>query len=143
MNLTIKPFMNLDLPYKKKGQPYQADFVIYRQCEPPTDEPPTEVNMVVFNKTTPIMVIEAKPGIPVDFLQVKAKHTIELLVYCHYIMRISNINIILGSLTDGNTWHTMKLKLERGHFTVMKTVLLSNIDEGIIVRNIPKLFDIL
>ena len=58
------------------------------------------------------MVIEVKSSVNIVLCKVNPQYVIELLVYCQYIMRLYKLTAILGSLTDGLVWHTMKIGLD-------------------------------
>ena len=55
-----------------------------------------------------------------DILNIQSRDAIELLIYCHYLMRLENIPILLGTLTDGRIWDTMKLSIENNMVKVFK-----------------------
>ena len=106
-------FLSLDLPHKKKGPPYTADFIITKDSNPTVEEGLTgRPDFVVFQKATPIVVIEVKVVIPVEFFKVKPHDCIELLIYCFYLMRLHKRDTILGVLTDGESWHVLKLMMQ-------------------------------
>ena len=46
------------------------------------------------------------------------------VVYCFYIMRLYKREVVLGSLTDGKVWHTLKLTKENDGLVVNKDYYL-------------------
>ena len=103
-SLKVVPFLSSDLSHKKKGLPYTADFIITKDSNPTVEEGPTgRPDFVVFQKATPIVVIEVKVVIPVEFFKVKPHDCIELLIYCFYLVRLHKRDNILGILTDGES----------------------------------------
>ena len=84
-DVTVTLSLEIELPMKKKGPPYQTDYVILMKETAKEPSYSTEVKTVV----------------PVEFKIVKPCHCIEMLIYCPYIMRISKLDSILGCLMDG------------------------------------------
>ena len=55
-SLKVVPFLNLNLPFKKKGPPYQADFVVTKDPTPTINKESTGgPDIVVFKKAIPII----------------------------------------------------------------------------------------
>lgn len=66
-------------------------------------------DVVVFKKSFPIMMLDIKTSIPLDFYKVPASKCIELLIYSLYIMQIYSRQVLLRVLTDGKAWQILKL----------------------------------
>jgi len=77
--------------------------------EPDRPSYSTDARMVVYKESTPIIVIEVKTVVPVEFEIIKPSECIKMLIHCLYTMRISKLDSILGCLTDGIVWHVLKL----------------------------------
>ena len=104
----IVPSLDIEIPFTKKGLPYNTDFVIFRKVEQlQREEQPSEagpsIGLVVYHNSFPIIVIEIKAGIPIDFFKVTPQHYMELFIYCIYIMRMKKTDVMLGCVTDGKT----------------------------------------
>ena len=96
------------------------------------------VGMVVYHSSKPIVVIKAKVSITVDFRIIPPYFVMEMLIYCIYIMRMKKTDVVLGCITDGKTWHTLKLTMdENKELTVHKYVNFSSHDNQFIIRKIP------
>lgn len=167
------PFHNMDIPIKKRGQPYQMDFLIVedekqqqsaiselpitRDRETSTSEASISEastseasiskapNILIFKKNFPLMVIEVKASVPADIAKINSHDLIELLLYCHYFMRLRKLEKILGILTDGETWHTIKLqRIPMSNLLSVKDyAVLCSTDASIIIGNIPKLMELI
>lgn len=67
-DIRVIPFLSLELPFKKRGHPYQTDFIITKQqtststSEKATGSDPGP-DVVVFKKSFPIMMLEVKTSI--------------------------------------------------------------------------------
>ena len=70
-------------------------------------------DMVIYKKSLPIMILEVKTSVPIDFYKIRPHECIELLIYCLYVMKLHQREAILGSLTDRRTWQVLNLKNER------------------------------
>ena len=136
----IIPSFPIEIPEKKKGPPYQTDFLIK------SDHSYSGVDFVLLKENIhdniPIMLIEVKSSVNIDLCKVNPQYVIELLVYCQYIMRLYKLTAILGSLTDGLVWHTMKIGLdsELCSLLITKYTVIYSTDKSKIVGAIPKLF---
>ena len=98
-------------------------------------------DLVIFKEALPIMIIEVKTTVPIEFYKVKADECIEMLMYCFYIMRLYKREVVLGSLTDGKVWHTLKLTKKDDGLVVEDYYILESTEDHIIVGNIPNLLD--
>ena len=132
--LTVVPSLTIELPFKKKGPSYRSDFVIMtEQSESAKMEQSGSNNpdSVIFKEALPIMIIEVKTTIPIEFYKVKADECIEMLVYCFYIMRLYKREVVLGSLTDGKVWHTLKLTKKDDGLVVEDYYILESTEDHI------------
>lgn len=138
--MKLIPFQNVNIPYKKRGPPYQTDFISTKE-EPVTVPGPS---MVILRKSIPQMIIEVKMSVPVDFSKLDNHDCIELLIYCTYIMSVHKIKTILGTITDGQTWHTIKSQkmATTNSLAVMCYTQLSSTEMSIVVGNISKLLEL-
>ena len=100
-------------------------------------------SMMVYRKRIPVLIIEAKKSVGISFTNIEVSDVLELLIYCYYITRIHDLSSIIGTITDGKTWHTMELQKATSAFTIEKYIVLCSQDEGVIVGSIPKLVDLL
>ena len=118
-NVTVAPSLDIELPFKKRGPPYQSDFVIMTKEQTPTEaskpSSSSTTGMVLYQSNVPAMIIEVKIVVAMDFKSVKAHECIEMLIYCLYILRIQNLQAVLGCITDGKVWHVLRVrKIDNG-----------------------------
>ena len=125
-DVKILPYVNLDVPFKKKGHPYQSDFIIF-------DVP---ANVLITKFDNPIMLVEIKKGISVNFNTLDHHDVMELFIYCLYVTRIYKVDDIIGSLTDGQTWHTFKIEKVQDSLSILKHLVLSSTDKKIILGTV-------
>ena len=86
------------------------------------------------------MVIEVKTAVAADLGKVWNHDCIELIIYCHYLMRLKNLRKILGSLTDGHVWHTFKFEgIATSRLILTGYTVLCNTDLRVVVANIQNL----
>ena len=86
------------------------------------------------------MVIELKQSVSIDFLVVDAHDAIEMLLYCHYLMRLYDVDKVLGTITDGHVWHTIKFEQNEGQgLRVLKYVAICTQDEKQVIGSLPQL----
>ena len=84
--------------------------------QPPTEQHSTSsstaqqstTGMVVYHNSFPLMIIEVKSVVAVEFGTVTESDCTGMLIYCLYILRTEKRNTVLGCLTDGKVWHVMK-----------------------------------
>ena len=55
------------------------------------------------------MIIEVKQAVAANFQQINLHHTLELPIYCNYLMKLNNLGKIMGTITDSHTWHTITM----------------------------------
>ena len=147
--MKVFPYVNIDVPIKKKDHPYQTDFLIcdfsqHKKSEQPVESIKLPCSMLIQKLGQSVMVIEVKRSVSVNFNNIDTQHSMELIIYCLYVMRIYDCNRILGSLTDGQTWHTLKFEKNGNTNTLklLKHTVLSSVDQQIILGTIPKLLDL-
>ena len=57
----------------------------------------------ICNEGKIVMVIKVKQRVTANFQQINSRDTIELLIYCNYLMRLKKLERIMGTITDGHT----------------------------------------
>ena len=68
----------------------------------------------------------------------------EMLVYCIYIMKMKNTNVILGCVTDRKAWHAMKLKLmDDGELLINEYMKFASTEDRVIMSSIPGLLTVI
>ena len=142
----IAPSLDIELPVTKKGPPYNADFVVFKSVnkKPLSKENNDTTGFVVYSKDVPIMVVEAKAGIPIRYVNVPSQNYMELFIYCIYIMRTTEAKIVLACLTDGKTWHVFKVSLTNGCELSLHTYLsFANENDQVIMNTIPYLLTLI
>ena len=72
--IKIVPSLDIELPFKKKGHPFQCDFVIRRKIS--EESPGSSTGIVIHRKSVPVMIIEVKAVISGEFDQIKAHECI-------------------------------------------------------------------
>ena len=102
--LMVVPFHDLQIPVKKKGPSYQVDFLIKHKGDVAggqanddenVDKPPNITT--ILNKDQVVMVIEIKQAVAANFLYIESCDVLELIIYCSYMMRLNNLNDVLGT----------------------------------------------
>jgi len=143
-DLLIIPSLDLDIPIKKKDQ---SDIVIFKREYDQEDQQAEDVRngpgVVVHKLGVPILVVEVKIGIPVDYSKVTPHHYIELFIYCLYIMKIHKTDMILGTLTDGSTWHTFKFLLCGGELQLEMYTSFASQDHHVVMGSIAQLLTLI
>lgn len=146
----IAPSPDIEVPITKKGPSYSSDFVVFRRMEQKVkqpqskQEPDVSAGLIVYNKSVPVIIVEAKAGIPIKFINVTSQFYMELFIYCIYIMRTTEANIVLGCLTDGKTWHVFKVTLnDDGELSLHSYLSFASASDQVIINTIPRLLDIL
>ena len=61
------------------------------------------------------------------------------LIYCHYLMRLYDVSDMLGTLSDGRIWHTIKFTMQEGMLRVMKYTNMVAKDDNEVIAAIPNL----
>ena len=82
------------------------------------------------------MVIEVKKTVN---MFIEPHDVLELMVYCQYLMRLRDEEVILGSLTDGRVWHTIKFGMEEDMLMVMKYGNVIAKDDMEVIVSVPNL----
>ena len=77
-----------------------------------TDDAEDTSRFTVLKDGKLIMIVEVKKTVNTNLVFIDAQDVIELLVYCQYLMRLHGLSEILGTLTDGRVWHTMKMGIQ-------------------------------
>ena len=146
-NISICPSLDLDIPIKKKGPAYNSDFVIFKTTPQPTSnacDAGGSVGLVVYQSSRPIIVVEVKATVGCDLYKIPPHFVMEMLVYCIYIMKMKNTNVILGCVTDGKAWHAMKLKLmDDGELLINEYMKFASTEDRVIMNSIPGLLTVI
>ena len=83
-HITVVPSLDIKLPFKKKGAPYQSNFDV--MVKESTEEPSSTRAMVVYQRKIPAITTEVKLSfILVLFERVNHYECIEMLICCLYI----------------------------------------------------------
>ena len=147
-NYEVKPFHSLELPTnaKKVGHPYVVDMVISDSESSDNSTTLDEQSSVatVHKGRSLFMVIEVKKAVPAKFSMNEPTNVIEMLIYCKYLMTLYDHQTpLIGILTDGFSWHCMKLKpSDNGCMGVLKYHNFTSTDELIVIGTIPGLLQI-
>ena len=135
LNASFKliPFFSVDIPFKKKGPAYQTDYILTN----------TEIEDIPKYKLIRggklVMVIEIKKTVNTNFTSIEPHDVLELMVYCQYLMRLYDKEMILGSLTDGRVWHTIKFGMEEDMLMIMKYGNIIAKDDMEVIGSVPNL----
>ena len=135
LNASFKmiPFFSVDIPFKKKGPAYQTDYILTN----------TEIEDIPKYKLIRggklVMVIEIKKTVNTNFTSIEPHDVLELMVYCQYLMRLYDEEMILGSLTDGRVWHTIKFGMEEDMLMIMKYGNIIAKDDMEVIGSVPNL----
>ena len=87
----IPPSLDIKVPVSEKGPSYNNDFVVFKSVKSgkkplsKQEEHDGTTGLIVYNKDMPIMVVEAKAGITIRFINVPSQNYMELFIYCIYI----------------------------------------------------------
>lgn len=145
----VIPFYNLQIPaIRKRGHPYQTDFVIRTSSSNSDDEEVEELCASTGTNVTTvksgsniIMVIEVKKSVATSFLQIDMQDTVEMLIYCYYILKNYEQENTAGVLTDGYNWHCLCLCMPKGTdgLELVKYTVFSSVSEKEVLNHIPSL----
>lgn len=121
--------VEVELPITKKGPAYHTDYVIMKEqlalsgtdASASTDASTSTdasistdargpTGILVCQQKIPVIVIEVKTVVPMEFEMMKASNSIEMLIYCLYLLRTWKLNSVIGCLTNGKVWHAIKVK---------------------------------
>ena len=149
-DINVAPGFPIPIPIKKRGPHYKADFKTTPALStdanidaPVDDNLDDKPDIVIFKNKLPIMVIEVKSSMPVDCCKVRPNDWMEMLIYCHYVLKIYNKVIMLGILSDGKTWHILKLIMKDNRLSVKDYYELTSKDDDVIVGSIPSILNII
>ena len=56
------------------------------------------------------MVVDIKKSVPMGFMMTNTSKILEILIYCHYLLKIKGTSTVLIVLTDGANWHYLSLE---------------------------------
>ena len=102
---------------------------------PPTS---TGAGMLVLFETIPVIVIKVKTTVHAAF---EESDCIEMLIYCLYIARTNNLKSIMGCLTDGNSWHVLKITRNENKLIINEYMTFTSSDTSEILNKLPRLLN--
>ena len=68
--------LDIEVPITKKGPAYSSDFMVFRKMEQKVKQPQSKqesdvsAGLIVYSKSVPVIIAEAKAGIPIRFINV-------------------------------------------------------------------------
>ena len=86
-----------------------------------------------------LMLIECKKTVSASLVMLEANDLIEMLIYCRYILDITNQKSIIGILTDCINWHCFYIKRNEKLMEIYKYVTFSSKDDYQIITTVTKL----
>ena len=99
--------------------------------------------MLVLLRSIPVIVVEVKTTVNVQFEFVNESDVIEMLIYCLYLSRRKSLASIIGCLTDGNSWHILRMRRNEDYLTINQYLTYTNSKTEEILSKLPKLLKVM